>query len=185
MKNLLTPTGRRRLCETGLYGRITVKKLLLRKQNNFKRPQWTKSHKDWTIEQWNKVLWTDESKFEIFLSNTRVYVWRRLSERAANAYITPTVKHGWGSIMVWWRGAFAYCKVGDLDQVKGKLNQTGYHSILKHYIIPPGTPLMAQGFVLMQGNDQNIRVILGRGTLKANRNSTSFNWCWDRRSQWN
>ena len=46
----------------------------LRKQNNGKRLQWVKAHKDWTIEQWNKVLWIDESKFEIFGSNRRVYL---------------------------------------------------------------------------------------------------------------
>ena len=44
-------TVRRRLCEPGLYGRITVKKSQLRKQNNFKRLQWAKAHKNWTIEQ--------------------------------------------------------------------------------------------------------------------------------------
>ena len=71
-KNMSTFTVRRRLCEAGLYGRITVKKLLLRKQNNVKRLQWAKSHKDWTIERWNKVLWTDKSKFEILGSNMRV-----------------------------------------------------------------------------------------------------------------
>ena len=31
-------------------------------------------HTEKTIE-WNKVFWTDELKFEIFWSNTRVYVW--------------------------------------------------------------------------------------------------------------
>ena len=37
-----------------------------------KKIQWTKVHKDLTIEQWNKVLWTDKSKFKIFRSNRRV-----------------------------------------------------------------------------------------------------------------
>ena len=36
--------------------RIAVKKLLSGKQNNVKRLQWAKVHKDWTTEQWNKVL---------------------------------------------------------------------------------------------------------------------------------
>ncbi len=56
----------RRFYETGLYDIIGVKEPLLRKQNNVKRLQWAKAYKDWTIEQWNKVLWTDESKFKIF-----------------------------------------------------------------------------------------------------------------------
>ena len=50
-------------------------------------------------------------------------------------------------------GDFVSCKVGDLHQVKGKLNLTGYHSILQHHTIPSGTQHVGQGFVLMQDND--------------------------------
>ena len=45
--------------------------------------QWAKAHKDWT----------DESNF-IFEINRKVYVRRGVGERAANSFITPTVKHG-------------------------------------------------------------------------------------------
>ena len=55
-KNVSTFTVRRRLCEAGLYGRIVVKKPVLRKQNYVKRFQWAKLHKNWTIEHWNKVV---------------------------------------------------------------------------------------------------------------------------------
>ena len=44
-------------------------------------------------------------------------------------------------------------KVGGLHQVKGKLNQTDYHSILQYHSIPSRTRLVNQGFVLMQYND--------------------------------
>ena len=64
-KNVSTSTLKRRLCKAGLYSRIAVKKPLLRKQNNVKRFQWANAHKDSIIEQRNKVIWNDESKFEI------------------------------------------------------------------------------------------------------------------------
>ena len=48
---------------------------------------------------------------------------------------------------------FANCKVGGLHQGKGELNQTGYHSILRHHAIPSGTWLEDQVLVLMQDND--------------------------------
>ena len=47
------------------------------------------------------------------------------------------------------RGAFTICKFGDFDQVKGKLSQTGYHSLLQHPTNPSGTGLVAKGFVLI------------------------------------
>ena len=83
VKNVSTSTMRRRQCETGLYSRIAVKKPLLRKQNNVKGLQWGKVHKDWTIEQWNKVLWTDELKVEILGSDWSFSMQWRVCERAA------------------------------------------------------------------------------------------------------
>ena len=50
-------------------------------------------------------------------------------------------------------GAFANCKVEDLRRVKGKLNQINNYSKLQHHMIPSGTQLVDQRFVLMQDND--------------------------------
>ena len=44
--------------------------------------------------------------------------------------------------------------IGDLPKVKGKLDQTGYHSILQHHTIPSGTRFVGQGFVLIQDNNR-------------------------------
>ena len=93
-KNVSTCTARKRLCEAGLYGRISVKIPLLRKQNNVKRLQSAKVQKDWTIEQWNKVHWAEESKFKIFGLNSRVYVWQRVGERAATP-LYHTSRNAW------------------------------------------------------------------------------------------
>ena len=84
-----------------------------------------------------------------------------------NSYL----KHG--EALLWVHGAFAYCKVRDLQQVKNKLNQTGYHSILPYHAITSGTHLVGQGFVLMQDNDPKHTSKL----CQAKRNSTSYNWC--------
>ena len=92
-------------------------------------------HRQWTTENW-KVLWTDESKFEIFGSSRRVFVRRRVGERMAPQRMTPTVKHGGGSVMI--SGSFVGFRVGDLHRVTGTLNQKGYHSILQHHAIPSG-----------------------------------------------
>ena len=56
---------------------------------------------------------------------------KELMKDAATSWITPTVKHGGESAMV--RGVCPNCKVGHLHQVKGKLNQTDYLSILQHH----------------------------------------------------
>ncbi|KAL1249822.1 hypothetical protein QQF64_020827 [Cirrhinus molitorella] len=56
-------TVHRRLQQAGLHGRISAKKPLLRSNNKKKRLQWAKKHRNWTADDWMKVLWTDKSKF--------------------------------------------------------------------------------------------------------------------------
>ena len=67
----------------------------------------------------------DESKFEIFGSNQRVFVRLREDERMSSTCVVPTVKHGGRSVMAW--GCSAGERVGDLYQVHTILNQHGYH----------------------------------------------------------
>uniref|UniRef100_A0A8C9T4M7 Transposase Tc1-like domain-containing protein n=1 Tax=Scleropages formosus TaxID=113540 RepID=A0A8C9T4M7_SCLFO len=50
----------RRLQAAGLTGQV--------------RFAWAMKHRHWITEDWKKVLWTDESKFEIFGSSCRVFV---------------------------------------------------------------------------------------------------------------
>ena len=42
----------------------------------------------------NKILWSDETKIELFVLNAKRHVWRKPGT-------IPTVKHGGGSIMLW------------------------------------------------------------------------------------
>ena len=88
-----------------------------------------------------------------------------IGKRAATPCITPTIKHRGSSVIV--LGPFANCKVGDLHQVMGKLNQTGYHSILQHNTIIPGTWLVSQGFLLMQDNDPKHACKLSKRYIKS------------------
>ena len=114
-RHILTSAVQRRLCESGLYGWIAPKKPWLRK-NNRKRRAWANKHKKWTLDQWKSVL--------VFhppcLCETQ--------KKWADACVVPTMKHGWGGVMVW--GCFADDIVADLFQIQGTLNQHGYHSVL-------------------------------------------------------
>lgn len=144
-------TVQRRLRDYGLKGCVAAKKPLLRKQNKIKRLQWAKKHKDWSIAQWCQVLFSDESKFEIFGGKRRQYVRRQVGERMLNQCVMPTVKHGGGSVMVW--GCFAGDKVGDLVQIKGIFDKTRYHHILQRHAFPCGKKIVGRGFVFQQDND--------------------------------
>uniref|UniRef100_A0A674F3S5 Phosphatase and actin regulator n=1 Tax=Salmo trutta TaxID=8032 RepID=A0A674F3S5_SALTR len=52
-----TSTVQRRLCESGLHGRIAAKKPLLNDTNK-KRLAWAKKNEQWTLDRWKSVLWS-------------------------------------------------------------------------------------------------------------------------------
>ena len=64
-----TSTVKRQVRDAGLLGRVEKKKPYLRLANKKKRLRWPKEHRHWTEEDWKKVLWTDESKFEVTQKN--------------------------------------------------------------------------------------------------------------------
>ncbi len=68
-----------------------------------------------------KVLWSDETKIELFGINTTRRVWRRRNADPKNTI--PTVKHGGGNIMIW--GCFSAKGTGQLHRIKGTIYRQG------------------------------------------------------------
>ena len=114
-KRVHPSTVRRALIRNGLHGRVAKRKPLLRKANKTKRLKFAQKHKNWSPIQWEKVLWSDESKFEIFGTKRRQHVRRRLGGELKECCLQPTIKHGGGSIQVW--GCISAEGVGDLVRV--------------------------------------------------------------------
>jgi transposase len=144
-------TIRRSLLRSGMSGRVAAKKPFLRKINIAKRLKFAKDHVNWTQEQWDRVLFTDESKFELFGCKRRVFVRRMEHERFARNCIVGTVKHGGGSVMVW--GGVCSQGVVPLVQIQGIMKKEQYHTLLYRHALPGGKKLLGRGFVFQQDND--------------------------------
>lgn len=99
--NLSSRTIRRRLCDAKLFGRRPAKKPLISPKNRQARLSFARRFQHWSKSDWEKVLWSDESKFNLFSSDGIRYVRRPKGQRYNPRYQVPTVKHGGGSIMVW------------------------------------------------------------------------------------
>lgn len=119
--------------------------------NKRKRIAFAKKYKNWTVDQWKSVLWTDESEFEIFGSHRWHIVRRKVGEKLLPQCMLPTGKCGGGSAMVW--GCFRFDGVGDLFQIDGIMKKEQYHRKLQTTAIPSGIGLIGYGFVFRQDND--------------------------------
>ena len=54
-------TLRCRQSEAGLDSYVAAQKLGLHAENVVKRLEWTIKYKDWTVEDWKRIIWSDES----------------------------------------------------------------------------------------------------------------------------
>ena len=107
-ETLHTTTVARVLHQSKLYGREP----LLKKTHIKYRLEFAKRHVGDSMVKWKKVLWSDETKVELFGHQTRRYVWRRPNTAHQHKRTIPTVKHGGGSIMLW--GCFSAAGPGRL-----------------------------------------------------------------------
>ena len=84
-------TVRRRTHETGLYGRVARKKPYVNKANRLKRLNYVKTYRDKEMSFWKHVLWSDESKYNLFGSDGKVIVWRTPKKEFDPKCTVPTV----------------------------------------------------------------------------------------------
>ncbi|KAJ4440904.1 hypothetical protein ANN_10751 [Periplaneta americana] len=124
-----TETIRRTLRRAGYHGRVARKKSWITEVNRRKRLDFAKRYVNCSEEFWKSAIFSDESKFSIFGSDGRNFVWRRVNTEFKKENLRPTVKHGGGSSMVW--GCMSANSVGNLAFIESTMNQYGYLNILK------------------------------------------------------
>ncbi|CAI7766389.1 unnamed protein product [Closterium sp. NIES-54] len=109
------------------------------------RMQWAKDHQHWTIDDWKRVVWSDETKICRFSSDVRSWAWIREDCHMEPHHVKQTVKHGSGSIMIW--GCMTYNGGAFMCKIDGRMNGEFYRSILQdelqqtieHYELDPET----------------------------------------------
>ncbi|KAK4512807.1 uncharacterized protein ATC70_003515 [Mucor velutinosus] len=121
---------RRALRIAGLGAIEKEKKPLLSDADVKKRLAWCKQHKDWTVDDWKRVIWTDETKINRFNSDGRQWAWIRSGEQLQNHHVKLMVKHGGGSIMLW--SAITYAGVGWMCKINSNMNKALYKEILQN-----------------------------------------------------
>ena len=77
----------------------------------------------------DSLVWSDESKFNLFGSDGGIMVWKSRDEEFDPKCTVPTVKRGDGSVMVW--GCFTKTGVGKLCLLDRTMDRSYYRHILE------------------------------------------------------
>ena len=147
-------TVRNRLREKGIRSFKQKKKPFISQENKQSRVEWCKAHESWTVNDWERVLWSDESPFGLrFTAAETIYC--RPEDRYLERNLRGTVKHQL-KLNVW--GAFTAHGVGRLHHVKGSgkngaMCKEDYLKILQEQAVPSGIELLGEGFIFQQDND--------------------------------
>ncbi|KAL0173312.1 hypothetical protein M9458_033623 [Cirrhinus mrigala] len=132
------------LHQSGLHGRVARRKPLLSARH-------MKARMDSKMVR-NKILWSDETKIELFGLNSMGYVWRKPGTAHHLSNTVPTVKHGGGSIMLW--ACFSAAGTGRLVATEGKMNAAKYRDILDKNLLQSAQDLrLGRRFTAQQDND--------------------------------
>src|SRR5208282_6279566 len=74
-------TIRHVLQKAGYYRRVARRRPYLNKRDRKRRLKFAKEYKNWTMEDWARMLFSDEMAIKLFMErHTRDYIWRKTGE---------------------------------------------------------------------------------------------------------
>ena len=120
------------LNERGLKGIIKKKKPLLTLKHRKSRMEFVNKYEHWTEDDWMRVIWSDETKINLFGSNGIKWGWKKDNMSLDPRILSQTIKHGGGNLMVW--GCMTWDGVGFISRIEGCLDSVLYVDILNECI---------------------------------------------------
>ena len=87
-------TLKRRLHQFGMRKWKKLKRPALTDVRAAKRLAWAIEHKDWTVDQWKNVIWSDECSVERGSGRRVEYVFRVPEDKWALENVQPTFRSG-------------------------------------------------------------------------------------------
>lgn len=171
----------------GLIAARPSKKPLLSKKNIAARLKFAREHILWTRADWGRVLWSDESKYNLFSSDGIRHIRRPRGCRNHPRYLVPTVKYGKGNVFVWGKyhflyifitfctGCFSRNRVGPLIQIEGTMIADTYRTILEQHMLPHATETMDEDWVFQDDNDPKHSSRLVKNWIQVN-NVNRMEW---------
>ncbi|GBM27677.1 Transposable element Tc1 transposase [Araneus ventricosus] len=116
--------------DMGLCSRRPTRVALLTKL----RLQWTREHRGWTMDEWKRVAWSDESRFLIHHVDGRVRVRSLPGEQLLPSCAAGHTQAGGGVIMLW--GTFSWAAMLPVFVVEQTMKAANYLNIIADQLHP-------------------------------------------------
>jgi len=128
-------TARNRLRAARFRARRPYNGVPLSANRRLLRLNWSRRYSRWLRNQWNRVVFTDESKLNLDWADGRIRVWRRRGERFDPANVIECDNYGGGSVMIW--GGISHQGKTELLTVQNRLNAARYCDEINLPIVVP------------------------------------------------
>ena len=144
---------RRALKEAGLKAAIKQKKLRHLLTHIRQRLDFALRYQYWTVDDWKRVIFSDETKINRLGSDGREWVWKKPNGVLTGQHVKGTVKFGGGSLMLW--GCMTVQGVGYASRIDGRMDAQLYTEILGDEFLKTlgGYGLDVGEIVFQQDND--------------------------------
>ena len=126
---LSAKTVQRHLSQAGMKAVVKKKRPFLSKRHRRERLDFAITHQHWTMDDWKRVVWSDETKINRLGSDGRKWVWKKAGEGLSDRLVQGTQKFGGGSLMMW--GCMLWDGVGYACRIDGNMNGDLYTKILE------------------------------------------------------
>ncbi|GFY11460.1 HTH_Tnp_Tc3_2 domain-containing protein [Trichonephila clavipes] len=128
-------TIRRRLTEVGLRSRRPLRRLPLTPHHRQCRLDFCRPRATWSVTDWRRVIFSDESRFSLGADYHRTRVWRRTGQRSDPAFIVERHTAISQGVTVW--GAISWDTRSSLGVLQGTLTARRYvDDILTPIVLP-------------------------------------------------
>ncbi len=106
-----------------------------------RRLTWAKEKKNWTVAQWSKVLFSDESKFCISFGNKVLESGGRMEKLIAQVALSPVLSFH----SLWWFGFNVICWCWSIN-----VTASVYQEMMEHFMLPSADQLFKDADFIFQ-----------------------------------
>src|SRR5205809_7836908 len=107
---------------------VKTNKPLLTKRHRKERMDFPLAHLDWTVEDWKRVVWSDETKINRVGSDGIKWAWKKPGEQYKDQHMRPAAKFGGGNVIMW--GCMTWHGTGYACRIDGRIDAELYCQIL-------------------------------------------------------